>query len=106
MQGPIVKLVTAAGLIASLGVSALGAQQQVKVTVAAIPNPISAGSCTRIWADVRDEQNRQLTLENGVPLQWGSYDYTMSNGTDFEWRSTGSQEFELCAKPGVGAVST
>ncbi|MEO8089647.1 MAG: OmpA family protein [Gemmatimonadales bacterium] len=106
MQGPIVNLVTAAGLIASLGGSALGAQQQVKVTVAAVPNPITAGSCTRIWADVRDELNRQLTLENGVPLQWGSYDYTMSNGTDFEWRSTGSQEFELCAKPGVGAVST
>ena len=78
----------------------------MKVTVAAVPNPIAAGSCTRIWADVRDELNRQLTLENGVPLQWGSYDYSTSNGTDFEWRSTGSEEFELCAKPGVGAVST
>ena len=75
MQGPIVNLVAAAGLMVSLGVSAVGAQQQVKVTVAAVPNPIAAGSCTRIWADVKDELNRQLTLENGVPLSWGSYDY-------------------------------
>ncbi len=106
MSGPIVNLGAVAGVIVSLGASAVGAQQQVKVSVAAVPNPITAGTCTRIWADVRDELNRQLTLENGVPLQWGSYDYTMSNGTDFEWRSTGSGEFELCAKPGVGAVST
>jgi flagellar motor protein MotB len=106
MQGPIINLVAAAGLIASLGVSAVGAQQRVTVTVNPVPNQISAGSCTRIRADVRDELNRELTLENGVPLQWGSYDYTTSNGTDFEWRNTGSEEFELCAKPGVGAVST
>ena len=106
MQGRIINLIVTAGVLASLGVSAAGAQQQVKVTVAAVPNPIAAGSCTRIWADVRDELNRQLTLENGVPLKWDSYDYLSSNGTDFEWRSTGSIEAELCAKPGVGAVST
>jgi flagellar motor protein MotB len=106
MQRPTINLVTAAGLIASLGVSAVGAQQQVKVIVDAVPDTIWAGSCTRILADVRDEQNRQLTLENGVALRWGSYDFTTSNGTDFEWRSTGSEEFELCAKPGAGAVTT
>ncbi len=106
MPGPIANLGAVAGVMVSLAASALGAQQQVKVSVSAVPNPIAAGSCTRIWADVRDELNRALTLENGIPLQWGSYDYSASNGSDFEWRSTASGESELCAKPGVGAVTT
>ncbi len=106
MPGQKTNLGATAGVLISLAASAAGAQQQVKVEVKAIPDSISAGSCARIWADVKDELNRQLTLENGTPLQWGSYDYLTSNGTDFEWRSTASGEFELCAKPGVGTVST
>ena len=105
MSRPIVSLGAVAGVLVSLA-SEAGAQQQVKVTVDAVPNPISAGTCARIWANVRDELNRQLTFENGQPLQWGSYDYSTSNGTEFEWKSNASGEFELCAKPGVGAVST
>jgi outer membrane protein OmpA-like peptidoglycan-associated protein len=106
MPVAIVKLGAVAGVIVLLGASAVGAQQQVTVTVAAVPNPILSGSCARIWTDVRDELNRALTFENGVPLQWSSYDYTTSNGTDFEWRSAASGEFELCAKAGAGAVNT
>src|SRR4026207_2564501 len=106
MSGPRATVAALAGVMIPLGASAVGAQQQVKVNVAAVPNPIAAGGCTRIWADVKDEQNRPLALENGVPLQWGSYDYSASNGTDFEWRSPPSGESELCAKPGVGAVTT
>ena len=106
MRGQKTNLGATAGVLISLAASAAGAQQQVKVEVKAIPDSISAGSCARIWADVKDELNRQLTLENGTPLQWGSYDYLTSNGIDFEWRSTASGEFELCAKPGVGTVST
>jgi outer membrane protein OmpA-like peptidoglycan-associated protein len=100
------KLFAVAGVIVSLGASAVGAQQQVVVTVVAVPNPVPAGSCARILADVRNELNQQLTLENGVPLQWSSYDYATSNGTDFEWRSAASGEFELCAKASAGAVNT
>lgn len=106
MPRPIISLGAVAGVIVSLGASVLGAQQEVRVTVKAIPETISAGTCARIWAEVKNDQNQQLTFENGQPLQWGSYDYSTSNGTDFEWRGTPSGEFELCAKPGVGAVST
>ncbi len=106
MPGPIVNLSAVAGVIVSLGAFPVGAQQQVTVTVAAVPNPISAGSCARVRADVRDELNRALTFENGVPLQWTSYDYSSSNGSDFEWRSAASGEFELCAKPGIVAANT
>ena len=106
MPRPRVSLGAVAGVLVSLGASLAGAQQQVKVTVVTIPETISPGACARIWADVKDEQNRQLTFENGQPLQWGSYDYSTTNGTDFEWKSSASGEFELCAKPGVGAVST
>ncbi|HEX7335590.1 MAG TPA: hypothetical protein VF252_00155, partial [Gemmatimonadales bacterium] len=106
MPGTVVNLVALVGVMISIGASSLGGQQQVHVTVAAVPNPIPPGSCARIVTDVKDELNRQLTLENGVPLQWASYDYTSSNGVDFEWRGIPSGEFELCAKPGVGAVST
>lgn len=102
----IVVLVAVAGIASSMGATSLSGQQQVRVTVAAVTNPIQPGSCTRIVTDVRDELNRQLTLENGVPLQWGNYDFTSSNGADFEWRGTPSGEYELCAKPGAGAVST
>ena len=101
-----VVLVAAVGIASSMGASSLSGQQQVHVKVAAVTNPIPPGSCTRIVTDVRDELNRQLTLENGVPLQWGNYDFTSSNGVDFEWRGTPSGEYELCAKPGAGAVST
>ena len=104
MSRPIVSL-GAVGVLVSLGTSVLGAQQ-VKVIVKAVPETISAGTCARIWADVKNEKDQQLTFENGQPLQWGSYDYSSSNGTDFEWRGTASGEFELCARPGVGAVST
>lgn len=105
MPHPIVCLGAVAGVLVSLGASPLGAQQ-VKVTVNASPKTISAGTCARILADVRDEVDRQLTFENGQALQWGSYDYSTSNGTDFEWKSSASGEYELCAKPGVGAAST
>lgn len=106
MPRPVINLVAMAGVMVLMGVSPLVGQQQVRVTVTALTNPIAPGGCTRISADVRDELNRQLTLENGVPLQWGSYDYTNSNGTDFEWRSTASGEAELCAKAAAGAAST
>ncbi len=93
------------GLLA-LATAGLSAQQQVNVTVSAVPNPVAPGGCTRIVADVRDELNRQLTLENGVALQWGSYEYASSNALDFEWKNTASGEFELCAKPTAAAVNT
>src|SRR3954468_8453482 len=99
MARRLFKISAVFGLIGSLAVSMAGAQS-VKVTVAAIPNPVSAGSCARISADVRDSLNRQLTFDNGTALQWSSYDYSSSNGTDFEWRSVASGEFELCAKAG------
>jgi outer membrane protein OmpA-like peptidoglycan-associated protein len=105
MARHMINLGAIVGVIAALAASSSTAQS-VKVTVAAVPNPIAAGGCTRIWADVRDSLNRQLTFENGAPLQWSSYDYSSSNGTDFEWRSTASGESELCAKAAAGAVST
>jgi outer membrane protein OmpA-like peptidoglycan-associated protein len=89
-----------------LGASRAGAQQQVNVSVAAVPNPVPPGSCARIVTDVRDELNRQLTLENGTPLQWSSYDYASTNGLDFEWKNTPTGEPELCAKPGAAAANT
>jgi outer membrane protein OmpA-like peptidoglycan-associated protein len=106
MLRQIVSLGTVAGVLVSLGVPVAGAQQ-VNVSVKPVPETISAGSCARIWADVRDQDNKQLVFENGQALQWSSYDYSSSNGTDFEWKASAtSGEFELCAKPGVGAVST
>lgn len=65
MPGPIVSFGAVAGVIVSLGASAVGAQQQVKVTVSAVPNPISAGSCTRIWADVRDDGQASGKRQHG-----------------------------------------
>jgi len=106
MPRTVVNLVAVAGVMSWMGASSLSGQQQVHVTVSAVPNPVPPGSCTRIVTDVRDELNRQLTLENGVPLQWANYDFTSSNGADFEWRGTPAGEYELCAKPGAGAVST
>jgi outer membrane protein OmpA-like peptidoglycan-associated protein len=90
----------------TIGVLPAGAQQQVIVTVTAVPNQVAPGTCTRIVTDVRDELNRQLMLENGTPLGWSSFEYASANGTDFEWRSLPSGEAELCAKPAAGAVTT
>ncbi len=88
------------------GIGTVNAQQQVHVSVIAAPNPISAGTCTRVSADVRDELGRPLVFEGGVALQWSSYDFAASNSVDFEWRSTPTGEFELCAKPGAGPINT
>lgn len=106
MSARMVKLGAVVWAFGVSGAPGLGAQQQVNVTVAAVPNPVPPGSCTRLVADVRDELNRALTFENGVPLQWSSYDYASSNGVDFEWRQAATGEYELCAKAGVAAANT
>ncbi len=90
----------------TIGVLPAGAQQQVIVTVTAVPNQVTPGTCTRIVTEVRDELNRPLMLADGTALGWGSFAYASANGTDFEWRPLPSGEAELCAKPGAGVVTT
>jgi outer membrane protein OmpA-like peptidoglycan-associated protein len=106
MPVPIIQFGAIVAVVTTIAVLPAHAQQQVIVTVTAVPKEVTPGTCTRIVTEVRDELNRQLTLENGTPLGWSSFEYASANGTDFEWRSLPSGEAELCAKPAAGAVTT
>ena len=100
MPRPIVGLSAVAGVLVSLGASLVGAQQ-VKVTVNAVPNTISAGTCARIWADVKDDQNRQLTFENGGPILPFS---SGLNATNRDRSSKGFSPFIGTCPPYVAAM--
>jgi outer membrane protein OmpA-like peptidoglycan-associated protein len=105
MPVPIIQFGAIVAVVTTIAVLPAHAQQVI-VTVTAVPKEVTPGTCTRIVTEVRDELNRQLTLENGTPLGWSSFEYASANGTDFEWRSLPSGEAELCAKPAAGAVTT
>ena len=106
MPVSIIQFGAIVAVVTTIAVLPADAQQQVIVTVTAVPNQVTPGTCTRIVTEVRDELNRLLTLENGTPLGWSAFEYASANGADFEWRSLPSGEAELCAKPAAGAVTT
>jgi outer membrane protein OmpA-like peptidoglycan-associated protein len=94
-----------AALSASGGTPDLGAQQQVQVVVTAVPNPIAAGGCAGIWAEVRNAQNQRLIELNGVPLHSRSYDFSLPSTAGVAWRDNDPASGYLCVQAGVPAVN-
>ena len=92
-------------LSAAASAPALHAQEQVQVVVTAVPNPVAAGTCAGIWAEVRNAQNQRLIELNGMPLHSRSYDFSVSSAPGVGWRDNDPASGYLCVQAGAPVAS-